>query len=276
MANRFYHPGAERAQRVRTLFGQIAPRYDLINDLQSFGLHRRWKRRVVSMAQGRPGQRALDVCCGTGDLAFGLAKAGLIVTGLDFSEPMLLIARRRAQRQPLPPAEVSKSETTTGQATSSERWLSGEPNRQPLDPFTNLPPSPEFIEGDAQHLPFPDESFDVVTVGYGLRNLADWEQGLHEMKRVARKGGRLLVLDFGKPENRLWRVIYFGYLKLFVPVLGLLVCGNPSAYAYILESLHHYPAQRGVAAKMREIGLTEVRVANFLGGVMSINYGEKP
>ena len=96
------------------------------------------------------------------------------------------------------------------------------------------------------------------------------------MQRVARPGGRLLVLDFGKPDNRLWRWFYFGYLRLIVPALGRIFCGDASAYAYILESLKHYPAQRGVAARMREFGLANVRIDNLLGGAMSINYGERP
>jgi demethylmenaquinone methyltransferase/2-methoxy-6-polyprenyl-1,4-benzoquinol methylase len=139
-----------------------------------------------------------------------------------------------------------------------------------------LPTAVQFLHGDAMQLPFPDESFDIVTVGYGLRNLARWETGLAEMARVARPGGRLLVLDFGKPDHALWRAIYFGYLRLIVPVFGLLFARRADAYAYILESLKHYPAQRGVEAKMREFGLTNVYVVNFLGGAMSINLGEKP
>ena len=125
------------------------------------------------------------------------------------------------------------------------------------------------------NLPFADEEFDAVTVGFGLRNLADWEVGLREMFRVARAGGRLLVLDFGRPDNRLWRSLYFAYLRLIVPVYGKLFCGNWSAYAYILDSLKAYPAQRGVERAMREMGCREVRVINFFGGAMSINFGVK-
>lgn len=261
MANRFYDAGVERAEKVKALFGRIAHRYDLINDLQSFGLHRWWKQCVVEMARGEPGQFALDVCCGTGDLAWRLAESGLKVTGLDFSEPMLGIARSRVKSRK---TRFSSSETTKTGHHSHE-----------LAPPLASAPAPEFIQGDALQLPFPDSSFDVVTVGYGLRNLADWEQGLREMVRVAKHGGRVLVLDFGKPENRLWRALYYGYLRLFVPVLGWLFCGNASAYAYILESLHHYPAQQGVAAKMRQLGLAEVRVTDFLVGIMSINYGQR-
>jgi demethylmenaquinone methyltransferase/2-methoxy-6-polyprenyl-1,4-benzoquinol methylase len=132
-----------------------------------------------------------------------------------------------------------------------------------------------FVRGDAQDLPFAEDSFDIVTVGYGLRNLASWETGLREMQRVAKPGGRLLVLEFGKPDNPLWRGLYSSYLRLFVPVFGRLFCGNAGAYSYILESLRAYPSQQGVAATMRQLGLTDVRVINLLGGVMSILYAEK-
>ncbi len=235
MTNKYYDPGRQRAAKVQALFTRIASRYDLMNDLQSFGLHRRWKRRVVELARPRPGARALDLCCGTGDIALGLADAGAKVVGLDFTEPMLQVARARDAR-------------------SRVGW----------------------VRADAQRLPAPDGLFEVVTVGYGLRNLADWEQGVREMVRVARPGGRVLVLDFGKPANPVWRSVYYAYMRLFVPLLGLVTCGSASAYSYILVSLKHYPAQAGVAAKMMALGLVNVHVVEFLGGVMSINYGEKP
>jgi demethylmenaquinone methyltransferase / 2-methoxy-6-polyprenyl-1,4-benzoquinol methylase len=237
MANTFYDAGSKRAARVSDLFAGIAPRYDLVNDLQSFGLHRLWKRGLVRLANPKAGECALDLCCGTGDIALALARSGAEVVGLDFSEPMLSIARLK----------------------------------NPKSKIQN----PKFLQGDAQQIPFPEHSFDIVTVGYGLRNLASFETGLREMQRVARPGGRLLVLDFGKPDNAFWRAVYFSYLRFFVPVLGRIFCGNSAAYAYILESLKHYPAQRGVAEKMRELGLKNVRIINFLGGVMSINYAEK-
>jgi demethylmenaquinone methyltransferase / 2-methoxy-6-polyprenyl-1,4-benzoquinol methylase len=247
MANAFFDPGDQRAAKVHDLFSRIAPRYDLINDLQSFGLHRYWKRRVVRLACPQPGLRALDLCCGTGDLALALVRRGAQVVGLDFSEQMLDAAQRRQSR-------VREQAPGAPQHASS---------------------CPRFVRGDAQHIPFSDNSFDIVTVGYGLRNLTNWETGLREMHRVANPGGRLVVLDFGKPDNALWRGLYFGYLKLFVPWLGRIFCGSAGAYAYILESLKHYPAQHAVAAQMRELGLANVSIASLLGGAMSINYGEK-
>ena len=243
MSNVFYTPGEQRAAKVNDLFAAIARRYDLLNDLQSFGLHRRWKRRVVELAAVQPGNRALDLCCGTGDIAFALARRGAEVTGLDFSPAMLEVAEIPTEKIRDP-----KSETR----------------------------NPTFIQGDAQQIPFPDASFDIVTVGYGLRNLASWEKGLDEMHRVARPGARLVVLDFGKPANALWRTIYFGHLRCSVPLIGRLFCGNADAYAYILESLKHYPAQPAVAEKMRELKLVNVRVINLLGGAWPSTIGEKP
>jgi demethylmenaquinone methyltransferase/2-methoxy-6-polyprenyl-1,4-benzoquinol methylase len=239
VSNKFFAPGETRAVKVNDLFARIARRYDLINDLQSFGLHRAWKRRVVKLAQIKSGDRALDLCCGTGDISFALARAGAETIGLDFSEQMLEVARTRF--------ENSKLKTQ------------------------NL----KFLQGDAQQLPFPESFFDAVTMGYGLRNLTSWERGLDEMFRVAKPGARLVVLDFGKPANPLWRAIYFAHLRCSVPLIGLLFCGNAQAYAYILESLKHYPAQLAVAEKMRALKLKNVRVINLLGGAMAINYGEK-
>ncbi len=245
MSNIFCAPGEQRAAKVNDLFAAIARRYDLLNDVQSFGLHRRWKRRVVELAAVQPGNRALDLCCGTGDLALALAQRGAEVAGVDFSPAMLEIAEARRRRN-------FKS--------------------NPQSAIRN----PQFIPGDAQQIPFPDASFDIVTVGDGLRNLTSWEQGLAEMHRVAKPGARLVVLDFGKPANALWRRAYFAHLKCAVPLLGWIFCGNADTYAYILESLRQYPAQPVVADKMRELKLVNVRVINFLGGAMAINYGEKP
>jgi len=238
MANRFYDPGAERAKKVDHLFGAIARRYDLINDVQSAGMHRLWKRRVVALADPRPGQVALDLCCGTGDLAFALAGRGATVIGVDFSRAMLGVAVERRGASPAP---------TVG-----------------------------FACGDALSLPVADATCDLVTIGYGLRNLADLPRGLAEIWRVLRPGGRLVALDFGKPDFVPWRAAYYAYLRLLVPVFGLMFCGNAHAYAYILESLRHYPAQHGVNQMLGELGAVNRRIVNLLGGAMSINYAEKP
>ncbi len=245
MANRYYIPGEGRAAGVRDLFAAIAPRYDLINDAQSFGLHRLWKRRLVRWAGVRSGERALDLCCGTGDLALALAKAGAEVTGVDFSEPMLSVARRR-------------NTAPTGSGT-----LEGRAGR------------PVFEQGDALDLRFPDGTFDLVAIGYGLRNLRSFEGGLAEMARVTRPGGRLLVLDFGKPRNRLWRALYFTHLRTLVPLLGRWCCGDADTHAYILKSLLAYPDARGIAGLMQAAGWRDVEWRELLGGVMTLHRGVK-
>ena len=237
MPNKFLQPGERRAAGVEDLFAVVAPRYDLINDLQSLGLHRRWKRRLIKMAAVKPGDRALDVCCGTGDLAFALNQSGADVTALDFSPAMLAVAEQRAQ---------SRSQGLI-----------------------------KFLRGDAMRLPFPDDSYDIVTIAYGLRNLSNWESGLEEMWRVAKPGARLLVLDFGKPDNGFWRAFYFGYLRYFVPLFGKIFCKDSDTHAYIYASLQNYPAQRGVAAKMESLRCADVQVRNLIGGAMSINFGRK-
>jgi demethylmenaquinone methyltransferase/2-methoxy-6-polyprenyl-1,4-benzoquinol methylase len=240
MSNEYYQPGEQRAAKVNDLFAGIARRYDLLNDLQSIGLHRRWKDRLVDLAAPRPGDRVLDVCCGTGDLSWRFARRGAEVTGLDFSEPMLAVARHRRH----PPSSL-------------------------LHP-------PVFQQGDALALPFPDASFDIVSVGYGLRNLSSWERGLEEMRRVARPGARLLVLDFDQPAGALWRRLYLAHLRFAAPLLGKLFCGDAAAYAYILESLRHYPGQTGVVAKLRTLGLADVRAVPLLGGAMGLQCGRVP
>ncbi len=240
MANRFYQPGEQRANKVGDLFATIAPRYDLINDLQSFWLHRWWKRRLVALADPKAGETALDLCCGTGDVAFALARRGPTVTGLDFSPAMLAVAARRS------------------------------------DADQSLQNHPRFLEGDAMSTGLDSASFDIVTISYGLRNVARWEDGLAEMLRVTKPGGRLLVLDFGKPDSALWRKLYFAYLQHIVPRFGRLFFGDSDTHGYILESLIHYPAQRGVEAWMKKAGLQQVRVIQLLGGIMSINFGIKP
>ncbi len=185
------------------------------------------------MAAVQPGEAALDVCCGTGDIAAALHAAGAKVVGLDFSEAMLDIARSRGQK------------------------------------------GVEYLRGDAMEIPFDSNSFDIVTIGYGLRNLASWERGLEEMVRVARPGGRVLMLEFAKPKNRWWRSIYLAALKHVVPISGRIFCRDASTYGYIHESLLNYPEPERVAAKLSGLGCKDVSIRPFLGGAMTLHFGRK-
>lgn len=266
MANPFYQRGAQRAKQVQVLFATIARRYDVLNDLQSLGLHRVWKRRLVRLARLGPGQQALDVCCGTGDVAFALAQTGAAVVGLDFSPEMLAVAAQRLERR------AARGDGGQRSARCSDPTLTARgcpPNTAPV-------PGPvQFVQGDALKLPFPDGAFDAVTIAYGLRNLADLEAGVAELCRVLRPGGRLLALDFGKPSNPLWRTLYFAYLRLAVPVFGWWFAGSADAYAYIPESLRHYPGQEGVAGLLRRQGMANLAIVNLLGGAMGLHRAEK-
>jgi demethylmenaquinone methyltransferase/2-methoxy-6-polyprenyl-1,4-benzoquinol methylase len=204
----------------------------------SFGMHRRWKRDAVRLAlDGLPRPvRVLDLCCGTGDMSFLAAEMGAApVVGADFTLPMLEVARRRA-------------------VADARR--------------------PDFVAADALQLPFADGRFDAITVGYGLRNVADPRAALAEMRRVLAPGGRAVVLDFGKPDNPVARALYFGYLKTMMPAVGWIFHGDPETYLYIPASLERYPAQRGVEEMMREVGFGNVRYENRLLGTMGLNVGE--
>ena len=235
MESKFYQADEHRAEKVQELFATIARRYDLLNDIMSAGLHRRWKRRLVELA-GQP-RDVLDLCCGTGDIAM-MFQARVI--GADFTEEMLRVAAGRREA-----------------------------------PRAGSRPPIRWVQADALRLPFPDNSFDVVSVGYGLRNLADIEGGLREILRVLRPGGKLLSLDFGKPETRAWRSVYFAHLRMALPLLGWIFCGDPDTHGYILASLRNYPAQRGIRALMESRGYRDCGFEEFVGGAMAINFGYK-
>jgi demethylmenaquinone methyltransferase/2-methoxy-6-polyprenyl-1,4-benzoquinol methylase len=236
----YYQANEQRASSVQALFDRIAPSYDRINDIQSLGMHRIWKKWLWLLSRPKPGAKILDLCCGTGDIAFLFANQGCEVAAVDFSREMLTVARQRTAHEVTP---------------KNQR--------------------PEFTQGDALHLPYPNETFDALTIGYGLRNLADSEAGLQEMTRVLKPGGHLLILEFGKPDNPFLLAAYYTYLHIAVPMFGKLFCGDSKAYAYILESLKHYPAQRGIHALMEATGYEDNRILNFMGGTMSINHGVK-
>jgi demethylmenaquinone methyltransferase/2-methoxy-6-polyprenyl-1,4-benzoquinol methylase len=238
--NKYLSHGPDRASRVREMFSRVAGRYDLVNDVMSFGLHRGWKRQAVDIAIAGAASRSprvLDLCCGSGDLCFLAEKraAGSSIVGVDFTVPMLAVAQRRKRE---------------GRSRS------------------------EFVQGDALALPFPDASFDAVTISYGLRNIADLPRALAEMRRVLAPGGRAVVLDFGKPDNWVVASLYRAFLRTMMPVVGWLFHGDPETYSYIPASLQQFPAQRGVKALMREAGFSNVRYENRLLGTMGINVGE--
>lgn len=239
MDNKYLSYDEQRAPKVREMFSRLAQRYDLVNDVMSFGMHRKWKREAVRLAlddsRARSG-RLLDLCCGTGDMCFLAEELGSgRVVGADFTVPMLGVARRRARER------ASRA---------------------------------AFTAADALRLPFPDGVFDAITVGYGLRNVAEPAAALAEMRRVLAPRGRVVVLDFGKPDNPLASALYHGYLRTMMPAVGWIFHGDPQTYEYIPDSLERYPAQRGVEGMMRAAGFVNVRYENRLLGTMGLNVGE--
>jgi demethylmenaquinone methyltransferase / 2-methoxy-6-polyprenyl-1,4-benzoquinol methylase len=219
--------GTLAPEGVRTMFDRIAPVYDLMNCLMTAGLDRRWRRLTVAAAV-RPGDRVLDVCCGTGDLAVEASRAGGEVTGLDFSPRMLERARRKLH---------------------SVTW----------------------VEGDALELPFADESFDAATVGFGVRNLADLERGLHELRRVLRRGGRVAVLEITRPKGPL-RHFYALWFDRIVPLLGKVLPGG-AAYTYLPASVRRFPGPEELAAMLADAGFAEPRFRLFAGGIVALHTG---
>jgi demethylmenaquinone methyltransferase/2-methoxy-6-polyprenyl-1,4-benzoquinol methylase len=227
---------------VRRLFATIADRYDFITRFLSYGQDRRWKRRLLQLAALQPSDRLLDLACGTGDLVFAAAPHVQKGVGLDVTFRMLELAKRRP---------VKGRPATAGR------------------PFTGRPVA--FIAGDMLALPFADRTFTVVTTGYGLRNVPDLNQSLMEIHRVLVPGGRLLSLDFNRPDNRWLRGLYLAYLTIVGSTLGLTLHGDPDTYRYIPESIRNYPGADGVARLAMQHGFSRAQVVPVLGGLMAIH-----
>ena len=228
---------------VRALFATIADRYDFITVMLSYGQDRRWKRRLVALAAPRPGARALDLATGTGDIAFALAARGSRVVGLDITYRMIELARGKVTRGVQPSG-------------------GGSPER----------PVPRFLVGDMLALPFPAGAFDIVTTGYGLRNVPDLPVAIDEIRRVLVSGGQLLSLDFNRPSNRLVRAAYLAYLASVGATLGWLLHRDPDTYRYIPASIRQYPGAEAVARLFETRGFSRVRCHPVLGGLMTIHH----
>jgi ubiquinone/menaquinone biosynthesis methyltransferase len=228
---------AGKAPYVRRLFHTIAGRYDLITVLLSYGQDRRWKRRLIDLAGPLDGRVVLDLACGTGDLALLASRRGARVTGLDVTFRMIELARAKGTRA--------------------------------------APVRANFLVGDMMALPFPASSVDVVTTGYGLRNVPVLEQSVNEIRRVLRDGGLLLSLDFNRPESTPVRLVYHAYLTVVGSVLGLALHFNPDTYRYIPESIRRYPGAGRVTELLRSHGFGEARWERVLGGLMAIHVAKK-
>jgi ubiquinone/menaquinone biosynthesis methyltransferase len=224
-----------KRRHVRALFATIADRYDVITVALSYGRDRRWKRRLIDLAAPAPGARAADLATGTGDLAFALAARGTEVVGVDVTRRMIELAREKRAARHVP----------------------------------------HFLVGDMLALPFDAGSFDIVTTGYGLRNVPDLQAAIDEMLRVLKPGGQMLSLDFDRPSNPLVRAVYLAYLTMVGGALGWILHRDPDTYRYIPASIRIYPGAREVARLMEARGFARVRHYRVLGGLMAIHHGFK-
>lgn len=229
---------AKKQVYVSRMFATIAPRYDFVTALLSYGQDQRWKRKLVALADVQPHHQVLDLACGTGDITFLLAQrlgGDGRVTGVDIVPAMVELARSKAS-----------AETQAG-----------------------------FEVGDICGLAYADASFDRITAGYAVRNVPDIPRLLSEVSRLLKPGGRFLSLDFGKPQGEVYRKAYLGYLSLTGSALGWLLHRDPDVYRYIPESIKYYPGQGGVKTLMEAAGFVDCSVVNFLGGAIAINAGTR-
>ncbi len=234
------HIADERGAAVERMFSAIAPRYDLLNRLLSAGRDRAWRRAAVQETGLPRDGRLLDVCAGTADVALEAARQfpDARIEGVDFSPPMIALGQAKVARAGL--AERIRLQVAPAEA-----------------------------------LPYPDGTFDAATVAFGLRNIPDRLQGLREMRRILRPGGRMVILEFTTPPNRLFRGLYLWYFRQVLPRIGRLVSGHRSAYDYLPASVAEFPPPEGVAVWMREVGFRDVSYRPMTCGIVAIHVGTK-
>jgi demethylmenaquinone methyltransferase/2-methoxy-6-polyprenyl-1,4-benzoquinol methylase len=235
-------PESQKADKVAEVFHSVAAKYDLMNDVLSGGLHRLWKRFTIELSGVRPGNRVLDIAGGTGDLTRKFSSlvgpSGEVVLA-DINDSMLKVGRDRLL----------------------DKGVAG---------------NVQFVQADAEALPFPDNHFDVVTIAFGLRNVTRKENALRSMLRVLKPGGRLLVLEFSKPGNPLLAKAYDTYSFSFMPLAGKLITNDSDSYRYLAESIRMHPDQETLKAMMVEAGFERVTYHNMTGGIVALHRGIKP
>ncbi|MGB5541335.1 MAG: bifunctional demethylmenaquinone methyltransferase/2-methoxy-6-polyprenyl-1,4-benzoquinol methylase UbiE [Gammaproteobacteria bacterium] len=233
-------PVEEKAGHVRAVFDSVADNYDLMNDLMSFGIHRLWKRYAINMAGIRPGQRILDLAGGTGDLTRLMAP----LTGPTGHVVL---------------SDINAAMLNNGRSALLDHGISG---------------NVSFALANAEQLPFPDNSFDLVTIAFGLRNVTDKQRALHAMQRVLRPGGRLLVLEFSRPAPVL-KPAYDFYSFSILPRLGRLVARDADSYRYLAESIRMHPDQQTLQGMLEQAGFEQCDYHNLSGGIVAIHRGYK-
>ena len=233
-------PAEEKARRVRGVFDSVASEYDLMNDVMSLGIHRLWKRLAIGMANIQPGQRVLDLAGGTGDLAS-------------------LIAPKVGSQGSVVLCDINNAMIRTGRTRLLDKGIAG---------------NVEYVQADAERLPFPDSSFDCITMGFGLRNVTHKQTALDSMYRVLKPGGRLLILEFSRPAALL-RPAYDFYSFSILPRLGRLIARDADSYRYLAESIRMHPDQKTLVGMLQHAGFEACDYHNLTGGIVAIHRGYK-
>lgn len=244
------------ANRIKNLFSAIARHYDFLNSLLSLRFDGAWRRETVKVSRVEPTSKVLDVCTGTGELALAYAdKIGVegSVIGSDFCFEMLAVGKRKVDTL-----------SPTGRSDL------------PIATSSGCTPRATFIAADTLTLPFLDNTFDIVSVGFGIRNVADLEMGIHEMTRVAVPGGRIAILEFTQPVNPVFRSLYYLYFRKVLPFVGNCISGNKDdAYGYLPRSVLEFPNCDALKAVMERCGLTDVRFYRKTFGIVAIHVGKR-
>jgi len=235
-------PVEEKAHRVADVFHSVAGKYDLMNDLMSGGVHRLWKRFTIELSAVRPGHKVLDIAGGTGDLAYKFSTLvgddGQVILS-DINSSMLNVGRDRL-----------------------------------IDLGVNQ--NVQYVQLDAQHIPFDEDSFDCITISFGLRNVTDKDLALRSILRVLKPGGRLLVLEFSKPKNALLEKVYDQYSFRLLPAIGKLITNDAESYRYLAESIRMHPDQETLKGMMADAGFENIEYHNMTGGIVALHKGIKP
>lgn len=234
-------PTDEKAERVRAVFDSVASRYDLMNDLMSLGIHRIWKRTAVELAGVRPGQKVLDLASGSGDLAARFA-------GLVGPDGLVVMS------------DINAAMLEQGRSRMVDRGLIG-----------NI----EYTQLNAEAIPFPENSFHCITIGFGLRNVTDKQKALHAMYQALKPGGRVLILEFSHPRNKPLKAVYDLYSLQLLPLMGRLVTNDAASYRYLAESIRVHPDQETLKTMLEQAGFERCDYHNLSGGIVAVHRGFK-